>query len=238
MSVIYEHLPFYREIFSIKGFLKDPLLLIGIPRMTGFMPEDFDFQDLASLLEARGVKKVVALDLFDDQAEIRHDLNKPIPDKEAGKYEVVFDMGSIEHVFDTKQCLENYFRLVKKGGLLAIVTAVNGYLGHGLHVFNPDLLEQALKLNGFDIVYQKYVTSTGIELDSPNPKKNVLIWIVAKKRKEVRPFVVPQQEGWDELYQLGQESKVPSAKDKFMLLVGKLKRSVYYKLPKFLQKLY
>lgn len=239
MSIIYEHLPFYREFFSIKGFLQGPFLMIGIPRMMGyFLPEDFDYPDLLKLLKAKGVDQIYSLDLFDDKADIQHDLNLPIPKKEIGKYKVVFDMGSIEHVFDTKQCLQNYFSLVKKGGLLAIVTPVNGYCRHGYHVFNPEMFQDALKQNGFEIVCQKYSTSTGIQLSQPNVKKDVLIWLVAKKVKQIKKFQIPQQSGWDELYKKGQSQIEPNFSDKVIFYLKRLKRVFFKIMPRFIQRLY
>lgn len=42
----------------------------------------------------------------------------------------------------------------------------------------------ALKLNGFKIIYHKYSTSTGIEIKNPEVNKNVLIWLAAQKTKK------------------------------------------------------
>lgn len=216
MSVIFEHLPFYREIFTIKDFWKEPFLLIGIPRMDGvYMPKDFDYSDLIELLKDKGLKNISALDYFDPQADIKFDLNKPVPKKYQNKYKVLFDMGSIEHVFDTKQCLENYFRMIKKDGLFVLVTSINGYYGHGIHVFNPETIKEALKLNGFKIVYSKYSTSTGRKMDYIDTKKNMLIWVAAKKTKNMgKDFVVPQQTKWEKKYKKGQTREKPTVLNK------------------------
>jgi len=207
MSVIFELLPFYREIFKIKDFWKEPFLLIGIPRMDGvYMPKDFDYSDLVELLKDRGLKDVSTLDYFDPKADIRHDLNKPISKRYQNKFKVLFDMGSIEHVFDTRQCLENYFKMIKKNGLFVLVTGINGYYGHGIHVFSPEALKEALKLNGFKIIYSQYATSTGRKMDHVDTKKNMLIWIVARKTKNTgKNFLVPQQIKWERKYKKGQQ---------------------------------
>lgn len=231
MSIIFEHLPFYREIFNVKGFWKEPFLLIGIPRMDGvYLPRDFYFRDLKEKLESDGINKVYTLDYFDKNADFLVDLNKPVPPKLKNRFKVVFDMGSVEHVFDTKQCLVNYFSMIKKDGLFVLVTVVNGYFGHGFHVFNPEAILEALKLNGFEILYLKYSTSTGIKLSSPNVKKNVIMWLVASKKRSVNKFVVPQQKEWGDKYKKGQSRTKPTFKEKAKFVFRQIKQ----KLTKFL----
>ncbi len=58
------------------------------------------------------------------------------------RYQTVYDVGTIEHVFDTRQCFENCARMVAVGGHYFIHTPVRGYFGHGLHTFAPGILTE------------------------------------------------------------------------------------------------
>jgi hypothetical protein len=77
---------------------------------------------------------------------------------------------------------------------------VNGYFAHGFHVFNPDGLLRALEGNGFEILYKEYTSAHGRPLDRPDQARDVLLWLVARKTREVERLVVPQQSHWDTYY--------------------------------------
>lgn len=202
MAILQAHIPFYRVIFKIPGILSEPFLTLGYQDffLDRDLFHDFRHQDLKHFLQSHGVKKVKTLDYFDQRADLKYDLNFPVPEHEHHAYRVVFDIGTLEHVFDTKQCLENCLRMVKVNGLYFLHTAVNGYFGHGLHVFNPEGLFAALELNNFEILFLKYSTSEGMPLENPADGENALIWVVAKKRKKIGDFKIPQQKKWIRYY--------------------------------------
>lgn len=201
MSVIIEHVPFYRAMFAQPGFWREKFLFIGLPYIQGDrLPADFRYQNLLQLARAKKLKQVYSVDLFDANANYRWDLNRPVPVKYHETFKTVFDIGTLEHIFDTRQCLENYLRLVAVGGLFALVTPVNGYFAHGFHVFNPHAIIDTLEQNHFTIEYCTYSTSTGLEVADPSIRKNILLFIVARKKQKLRTFVVPQQRYWEELY--------------------------------------
>ena len=201
MTIVREHIPYYREIFDIPGFWQEKFLMVGLPYVQGtHLPKDFNFRNLKKLATSHGLEKVYSVDLFDANADYQWDLNLPIPTKFENGFKVVVDIGTLEHIFDTHQCLENYFRLVAPGGLFVLVTCVNGYFRHGFHVFNPEMILNALEKNGFQILYKKFTTSTGIEINDPSLQGNILIWVVAKKTKKVSKFIIPQQGYWEDMY--------------------------------------
>jgi len=150
-------------------------------------------------LRARG-NSVVSLDLFDNRAELRYDMNRPVPESEHKKYGSLIDIGCLEHLFDTAQCLENCIRMVRTGGHYLLHTPVNGYFGHGLHVFNPQGLIDCIEANGFKIVYLKYSTMFGKPISDPSTASNALIWLVGRKEEEVPVFTCPQQKIWSNYY--------------------------------------
>ncbi len=164
------------------------------------VPDEFRAADLIELLRGRGITEVSVIDLFDPRADRRYDMNDPVPESELERYGTFLDIGSLEHVFDTRQCLENSLRMVRVGGLYMLHTNVNGFFGHGLHVFSPEALTQVLELNGFEILYHRYCTKDGAPVREPARGRNVIIWLVARKTTPLKSFATPQQGLWEGRY--------------------------------------
>jgi hypothetical protein len=237
MTIIKEHIPYYREIFSFPEFWRERFLMIGLPYIEGtHLPADFNYANLKELVLAHGLKKVFSVDLFDPNADYRWDLNHPISTRFYNDFKVLIDIGTLEHVFDTRQCLENYFHLVATDGLFVSVAPVNGFFGHGFHVFNPETLLGALEKNGFQILYKKFTTSTGIEISNPALPGNILLWVIAKKKKRLSKFVIPQQGYWQDMYAVPKKG-FSRASEKTSLIKGiefyfkEVKRWILRKLP-------
>jgi hypothetical protein len=204
--IIQQHIPYYDEIFPLPGFLADPLLIFGyqdvLTPASGppFSSDFFEYPDLNGWLRAHGHLDVTTLDYFDDRAELRYDMNKPVPEVERDKYGTVIDIGCLEHVFDTRQCLENCMRMVRADGHLLLHCPVNGYYGHGLHVFHPEGILSALELNGFEVRYVKYCLLDGTAVEDPGGLQDAIIWTVAQKKRALDGFICPQQGRWSTRY--------------------------------------
>lgn len=226
MSILrLRHARLWETIFTDVAKVRSPVLTFGVQRIelprhsfgtaplasarrlvsTGDwrpVPADYAMsRDVAELLEGRGAQDVVCLDLFDAQARLRHDMNEPIPESERGRYRTLVDIGSLEHVFDTRQCLENCFRMLSVSGWYLLHVPVNGYFAHGLHVFNPYTVLHALELNGFVVRYKVYTAVNGRIIKRPGGNRDQLMWIAAEKIVDVDQFRPPQQGYWDEFYQ-------------------------------------
>jgi SAM-dependent methyltransferase len=146
------------------------------------------------------------VDAFDKRAAIHHDMNTPVPAFLHDAFNTILDIGSMEHVFDTKQCIENLFRMLRNGGHILIHTACRGYFDHGLHTFSPECIVGALLDNGFELRYLKYSSTDGYLLQAPVLDDDVLLWAVGRKVKNVSPFVPPQQSRWLKWYRGEAES--------------------------------
>jgi SAM-dependent methyltransferase len=173
-----------------------------IPRYVKNIPPEFRVNNLSEVITNHGCRDIHTMDYFDRRAEIIHDMNLPIDEGLANFFCTIFDIGSLEHVFDTKQCLSNLFRMLKINGHLLLTTPCKGHFNHGLHTFSPECILQAIVLNGFKIRYLRYsTTEDGLELERPDISPNALLWVVAKKEKEMLHFVNPQQGRWSSIYQ-------------------------------------
>jgi hypothetical protein len=100
-----------------------------------------------------GATKVFALDASDfEGANFVHDLNKPIGPELAQRFDVVYDGGTLEHVFNFLVAIQNCMEMVRVGGRLFIHTCANNLCGHGFYQFSPELFYRTLSSeNGFQI---------------------------------------------------------------------------------------
>ncbi len=73
-----------------------------------------------------------------ENASIIQNLNAPF-DHEVGKFDTILDLGTLEHVFDVKQSMQNINKLVKKNGRIFHVSPTNNFSGHGFYQFSPEL---------------------------------------------------------------------------------------------------
>lgn len=92
-------------------------------------------------LEGIGFPKTQSLDFSDyEDCDFTHDLNEPLPKNLKGKFDVVIDGGTIEHVFNTPQALDNVFHMLKDGGIFISINGMTGWAGHGFYQFSPELV--------------------------------------------------------------------------------------------------
>ena len=83
-------------------------------------------------------------------ASIIADFNRPIASELHQRYSMFIDCGSIEHIYNVPQVVNNIARLLCPGGTAFIVTQANGYAGHGFYQFSPEFFYSVFSdQNGF-----------------------------------------------------------------------------------------
>lgn len=94
---------------------------------------------------------VTSLDISPyEGAGIVHDLSLPCDENLHGKYDLVIDFGTSEHVYDPISSFRNAANLVKTGGVILHCLPSNGMCGHGFYQFSPDLFHRIYsEENGF-----------------------------------------------------------------------------------------
>lgn len=114
-----------------------------------------------------GADTVEALDYSDyDGAQQIHDLNEPVPESLAGRFDVVFDGGTLEHIFNFPTAIANLMRMTRIGGRVFMSTPANNFCGHGFYQFSPELMFRVFsRENGFEIC-----TVQLIEARYPSPE--------------------------------------------------------------------
>jgi hypothetical protein len=115
------------------------------------------------LLTAMGASQVEALDASTYEGATRlHDLNQPVPAAWHEQFDLVFDGGTLEHVFNFSTALKNCMQMVKPQGRFVSVTLPNNWCGHGFYQFSPELFFRALSpANGFSIVEMYFADVEG-----------------------------------------------------------------------------
>ncbi len=129
------------------------------PKASGDLAKIFSLKNFSQInstdefLSFLGAEEISAMDISSyENASILHDLNKPIGIDLIGKFSLVLDGGTLEHVFNFPVALANAMNLVEIGGHLVIVNGGNNFLGHGFYQFSPELFYRCLSPeNGFEI---------------------------------------------------------------------------------------
>ncbi|MBU3000751.1 class I SAM-dependent methyltransferase [Roseovarius nubinhibens] len=94
-----------------------------------------------TLMEKLGFGQIETMDFSDyEGAAILHDLNKKPERKLWNQFDFIFDGGTVEHVFNVPMALEGLYRMLKPGGRLVSANGLNGWYGHGMYQFNPELV--------------------------------------------------------------------------------------------------
>ncbi|MFD2235140.1 hypothetical protein [Phaeospirillum tilakii] len=107
-----------------------------------------------SFFRALGFASVASLD-FDGKegAEIVFDLNRrDTPPDLVGCCDILFDGGTLEHVFHLPNALLHCGNLLRNGGHFVHVGPMNGYVDHGFFQFSPTFWFDWADANGWRVV--------------------------------------------------------------------------------------
>lgn len=99
-----------------------------------------------------GFNGIDSIDYSDfEQCTITHDLNTDVPTNLYDKYDLIFDGGSTEHIFNVPKALENYHKALKVRGRIIHALPSNGLVDHGFYMFSPTLLWDYYSANKWEI---------------------------------------------------------------------------------------
>lgn len=106
-----------------------------------------------TFLRSLGAETVTSFDASDyESATVIHDFNEPISDDQKGKFSMVLDGGTLEHIFNYPTALKNCMEMVAEGGHFLAITPTNNFPGHGFYQFSPELFFNVLnEANGFEL---------------------------------------------------------------------------------------
>lgn len=94
-----------------------------------------------TFLRGLGFANVRSMDVSDyEGADIIHDLNDKAPAELHGAFDVIFDGGTTEHVFDVAASMQCIGDMLAEGGVLISSVPGDGFFGHGFYQFGPELV--------------------------------------------------------------------------------------------------
>lgn len=178
-------------------------------------PGVFDYVesvDDIQLFRALGFDVVESVD-YSDYEEANHilDFNIPITQEFHERYDVIFDGGTLEHIFNFPECLKNIYRMLKPGGLVIHLSPSSNHVDHGFYMFSPTVFHDYYAANNYEIVRSFLIeyepahdTRPWIIYDyKPGTIKHLSyggwgekmlgIWFVARKLQHSTCNVTPQQ---------------------------------------------
>jgi SAM-dependent methyltransferase len=160
---------------------------------------------MQSFFDLLGNVEVDTIDFQQYQGtEIVFDLGTPLPPELEKQYDVIIDGGTIEHIFNISQALNNITKMLRIGGIVYHAAPIN-LINHGFYNISPTLFYDYYGDSGFEIEYAKIVTQSanGQEVtwtisDAPHMDR---IWLsqegslqfVAKRTKEMEILKPPIQ---------------------------------------------
>ncbi len=90
---------------------------------------------------ALGFGQIESMDVSNfEAATMIWDLNQPVPSEWHGQFDFIFDGGTIEHIFNAPTAFENVHSMLRVGGRFVAATPLNGWPGHGIYQFGPELV--------------------------------------------------------------------------------------------------
>ncbi len=146
---------------------------------------------------------MTAIDLSEaGPAALKLNLNEPVS---LGKqFDVVLNLGTIEHIFDIARCFRTVHDHCTLGGLMVHQSPWQGWHDHGFYSIHPTLYWDLAYANGYEVVEMLYA-----ELDPPrtvsllsrtttsvvateNIEHPSMVVVALRKTKDA-PFAVPMQ---------------------------------------------
>ncbi len=188
--ILKEHIPHYQRLAR---FMRPEMLILGNQSNTsGYKlpcpyktldPDDGDFQiDLSAL---------TPMD-FDLHSEA---------------WSTVFNLGTLEHIWDVHEAHCNSAEMVRKNGYFLGHVPVAGWEGHCIHITDFRFVLEFYRLNGFTIE-EHWLTSQGGQATAVpvrNGGQSTLLWFAARRTEIVSNWRAPSQ-----VYRNGTKPQTPA----------------------------
>jgi len=143
--------------FSTRRF-KKTLDRLAIPYRDTFQERGFDeiFRHNPTDIEvfkAIGFSNVFSLDVNGyENADFVWDLNFPINKELRSRFDFVYDGGTIEHIFNFPQVLQNLHDLLKPEGFIFHENPANNFVDHGFYQFSPSVFYDYYSANNYELI--------------------------------------------------------------------------------------
>ncbi len=110
-------------------------------------PACVSFRSLVSML---GIQEYQDIDI-NGRADLQIDMSNTLPSAMYASAASIFELGTLEHIFNVAEGFRNVHRLLRKGGTVIHCSPVSMY-DHGFYNFNPVLFWEFYRANGYEIL--------------------------------------------------------------------------------------
>ena len=158
------------------------------------------------LFKMIGYETIDTLDAFEnDRPDLLWNLCEPIPDEWRNRYDLLFDIGVLEHTSNIFQALENVGNLVKVDGWIALYLPMVSPINSCMYHPNPPFYFDILAANGFDnflawinwmpdwdqrndirTIWQNFQYNDDVHIY--RPRFYTIMFFLAQKRQHVKKF--------------------------------------------------
>lgn len=146
----------------------------------------------------------VAIDFGGTEKALRLDLNQPI--SLGREFDVVYNGGTAEHVFNVWQFFKTAHDHTASSGVMIHGAPFTGWLDHGFFNLNPTFYWDLAAANGYIVLYFLYTEVSPLKIIRISCRDqlgkmakdgqvgtNSHLYVVFRKPHEIMPFVTPQQ---------------------------------------------
>ena len=159
-----------------------------------------DCIDTAALLyEVMGYPRYQAIDATGEYGAHVFDLNEDIASKYDfhEEFELVTNLGTIEHCFNPAVAFENVHKFCKKGGLMIHAFPSNGNANHGFYNMQPRLFAILAQANEYETLefvftvdYKPVLNEFSHKSYAAHDDRDLMCYVVFRKMND-KPFVSP-----------------------------------------------
>lgn len=126
--------------------------------LPGVSDEDLansDNEYAETFFEKLGFSSVDSMDFSDfENASIIQDLSGTLPKKLERKFDVIYDGGTCEHIFDLPTAYRNIHKMLKPGGVLIGHSPCNNWVNHSFYQINPEMVYGFWQATlGYDVLH-------------------------------------------------------------------------------------
>jgi SAM-dependent methyltransferase len=134
--------------------------LFGDDRAPAMVDEVFDGENWRrdgqlAFYRLFGGESYCSIDLSDPRAIHACDLNHPLPD--IGRFDIVTDLGTSEHVFNIGQSYEIIHKLLSPNGVVLFTSPTFAFINHGFYNLHPMVFTEFAAANGYDVLDFRYI---------------------------------------------------------------------------------
>jgi len=144
-----------------KKYLIETLEVHNIALPESMLEEDPETRSIESepFFSSLGFTTVESMDVSDfEDATIIHDLGVPVPENLTSRFDVIYDGGTCEHVFDISEAYRNVDRMLRPLGYFVAHSPLNNWVNHGFFQISPEVVFGFWKGTlGYDITSVKAI---------------------------------------------------------------------------------